>query len=71
MKIFTESNNDFLCANILEEQAQWREKSKGENVVIVNNTRDVNGSMKISILIFRSLSILQAQRDTTQQEIAV
>ena len=70
MNIFTKSNNDFLCANILEEQAQWREKSKGENVVIVNNTRDVNGSMKISIIIFMSLIILQAQRDTTQQEIA-
>ena len=23
------NNNDFLCANILEDQAQWRDKTKG------------------------------------------
>ena len=29
-------DNDFLCANILEDQAQWRDKTKGlSNHVIV------------------------------------
>ena len=32
------NNNDFFCANILEDQAQWRDKTKGlSNVVIENN----------------------------------
>ena len=39
--------NDFLCANILEDQAQWRDKTKGlRNLVIVNNARVVDGWMK-------------------------
>ena len=25
---FNNNNNDFLCANILEDQAQWRDKTK-------------------------------------------
>ena len=28
-KINPGNNNDFLCANILEDQAQWRDKTKG------------------------------------------
>ena len=27
--LFDDDNNDFLCANILEDQAQWRDKTKG------------------------------------------
>ena len=26
---YNNNNNDFLCANILEDQAQWRDKTKG------------------------------------------
>ena len=41
------NNNDFFCANILEDQAQWRDKTKGLNkLVIVNNAWVVNGWMK-------------------------
>ena len=31
MSIFSinNNNNDFLCANILEDRAQWRDKTKG------------------------------------------
>ena len=29
-------NNDFLCANIFEDQAQWRDRTKGlSNLVII------------------------------------
>ena len=32
------NNNNFLFANILEDQAQWRDKTKGlSKLVIVNN----------------------------------
>ena len=32
------NNNDFLCANILEDQAQWRDKTKGlSNPVIAKH----------------------------------
>ena len=31
-----DNNNDFLCANILEDRAQWRDKTKAlSNLVIV------------------------------------
>ena len=34
------SNNGFLCTNILENQAQWRDKTKGlGNLVTVDNVR--------------------------------
>ena len=26
---FYNNNNDFFCANILEDQAQWRDKTEG------------------------------------------
>ena len=30
------NDNDFLCANILEDRAQWRDKTKGlSNLIIV------------------------------------
>ena len=30
------NNGDFMCANILEDQAQWRDKTKGlSNIIIV------------------------------------
>ena len=38
MSIFSINNNntDFLCANILEDRAQWRDKTKAlSNLVIV------------------------------------
>ena len=34
--------NDFLCANILEDQAHW-----GNKIVIVNNARVVDGWLKV------------------------
>ena len=42
------NNNDFFCANVLEDQAQWRDKTKGLcNLVIVNNVRVIDGWMKV------------------------
>ena len=39
--------NDFFCANILKDQAQWRDKTKGlSKLVIENNAWVVNGWMK-------------------------
>jgi len=33
-------NKEFLCANILTDQAQWHNKTKGlSNLVIVNNVK--------------------------------
>ena len=29
MHDYNNNNNNFLCANILEDQAQWRDKTKG------------------------------------------
>ncbi len=29
------NNNDFFCANILEDQAQWRDKTKGLSKLII------------------------------------
>jgi len=45
-----DNNNtkDFLCPNILEDQAQWRDKTKGfSKLVIVNNVEVVDGWMKV------------------------
>ena len=33
----TNNNNDFFCANILEDQAQWRDKNQG-----IKQTRKTN-----------------------------
>ena len=27
--VYNNNNNNFLCANILEDQAQWRDKTEG------------------------------------------
>ena len=41
------NNNHFFSANILEDRAQWRDKSKGlSKLIIENNARVVNGWMK-------------------------
>ena len=41
------NNNDFFCANILEDQAQRRDKTKGlSKLAIENNPCVVNGWMK-------------------------
>ena len=29
MNEYNNNNNDFLCANIFEDQAQWHDKTKG------------------------------------------
>ena len=42
------NNKEFLCANILESRAQWRDKTKElSNLVIVNNARVVTEWMKV------------------------
>ena len=33
----TTNNNDFFCANILEDQAQWRDKSKGVSKLVIES----------------------------------
>ena len=32
---YNNNNNDFFCANILEDQAQWRDKTKGLSKLII------------------------------------
>ena len=29
------NNNDFFCANVLEDQAQWRDKTKGLSKLVI------------------------------------
>ena len=39
LKNKSNNNDEFLCANIHEGQAQWRDKTKGLRIIIiVNNT---------------------------------
>ena len=35
--IYNNKNNDFFCANILEDQAQWRDKTMGLSKLIIEN----------------------------------
>ena len=47
-QINSSTNNGFLSANILEDQAHWRDKTKElSDLVIVNNARVVDGWMKV------------------------
>ena len=42
------NNDDFLCANILVDQTQWLDKTKGlSNIVIVDNARVIDGWMRV------------------------
>ena len=48
--IFNNNNNDYLCANSLEDQTQWCNKTKGlSNLVIVNNAHVADGLMKVLV----------------------
>ena len=38
-------NNDFFCANIFEDQAQWRNKTKGLSKLVIRQTRHMFAEM--------------------------
>ena len=37
MTIRDDNNNNFFCVNILEDQAQWRDKTKGLSKLVIEN----------------------------------
>ena len=40
MSIFSiNNNNDFLCANIIEDRAQWRDKTKALSNLVIEEQR--------------------------------
>ena len=41
--IVNNNNNDFFCANILEDKTQWRDKTKGLSKLIIENNASMDG----------------------------
>ena len=37
MSAINNNNNDFFCANILEDQAQWCDKTKGLSKLVIES----------------------------------